>query len=85
MCRHSLEITHRNEQLYNILFRPKKINCLFPVTVRTKKGFEVGKKKKFALFIWSKMCVLCMFYDDWELGGPKNFRVGIFVNKNLLG
>ena len=20
-------------------------------------------------FFWSKMCVLCMFYVDWELGG----------------
>ena len=31
------------------------------------------------------MCVLCMFYVDWELGGRKNFRVGIYLNKNLLG
>ena len=31
------------------------------------------------------MCVLCMFYVDWELDGDKNFRVGIFLNKNLLG
>ena len=31
------------------------------------------------------MCVLCMFYVDWELGGDKNFGVGIFLNKNLLG
>ena len=34
------------------------------------------------------MCVLCMFYDDWELKnweGRKNLRVGIFLNKNLLG
>ena len=31
------------------------------------------------------MCVLCMFYVDLELGGRKNFRVGIFLNKNLLG
>ena len=23
----------------------------------------------FAFFFWSKMCVLCMFYVDWELGG----------------
>ena len=30
------------------------------------------------------MCFLCMFCIDWELGGQKNFRVGIFVNKNLL-
>ena len=39
----------------------------------------------FALFFWSKMCVLCMFYVDWELGGRKKLRVGIFLNKNLLG
>ena len=32
------------------------------------------------------MCVLGMIYVDWELGGErKNFRVGIFLNKNLLG
>ena len=29
------------------------------------------KKLFFALFFWSKMCVLCMFYVDWELGGRK--------------
>ena len=27
------------------------------------------------------MCVLCMFYVDWELGGRKK----LFLNKNLLG
>ena len=36
-----------------------------------------------------EMCVLCMFYVDWELGGQraeKNFRVGIFfLNKKFLG
>ena len=37
-----------------------------------KRGIKVGH-----LFL-SKMCVLCMFYADWELGGRKNFRVGIF-------
>ena len=26
-----------------------------------------------------------MFCIDWELGGRKNFRVGIFLNKDLLG
>ena len=28
-----------------------------------------AKKSCFALFFWSKMCVLCMFYVDWEFGG----------------
>ena len=27
------------------------------------------------------MCVLCIFYVE----GGKNFRVGIFLDKNLLG
>ena len=52
--------------------RPKKRNCLFPVMVR--KIYRVGrsvKEKNFALFFWPKMCVLCMFYVDWELGGQK--------------
>ena len=31
------------------------------------------------------MCVLYMFYVDWEMGGRKNFGVGIFLNKNLIG
>ena len=30
------------------------------------------------------MCVLCMFYVDWELGGQKKVRVGIFLSKNLI-
>ena len=30
-------------------------------------------KKKLIIF-WSKMCVLCMFYVDWELGGPKKLK-----------
>ena len=29
----------------------------------------IRKKIFFALFLWSKMCVLCMFYVDWELDG----------------
>ena len=39
----------------------------------------------FSLFFWSKMFVLCMFYVDLELGGLYIFRVGIFLNTNLLG
>ena len=31
------------------------------------------------------MCVSCMIYIDWELEGQKNFRVEVFLNKNLLG
>ena len=32
------------------------------------------------------MCVLCMFYvDNWSLEARKNLRVGIFLNKTLLG
>ena len=52
--------------------RPIKINCLFPVTVRKKNSLRVGSSvKTFFLhyFFWSKMCVLCMFYVDWELDG----------------
>ena len=48
----------------------KKRNCLFPVTV-WKKRVGGSVKKKFTLFFWSKMCVLCMFYVDWELGRRK--------------
>ena len=50
------------------VIRPKKRNCSFPVRVQKKN--RVGRSVKiffFALFFWSKMCVLCMFYDDWEL------------------
>ena len=36
-------------------------------------------------FFWSKMCVLCMFYVDWELGGRKKLQGKDFLNKNLLG
>ena len=42
---------------------------------------RVGRSVKFsffALFFWSKMCVLCMFYVDLKLGEFKKFRVGIF-------
>ena len=39
-------------------------NCLFPVKVRKNR---VDRSVNFL----SKMCVLCMFYVDWELGGQK--------------
>ena len=69
-----------------IIIITKKINCLFPVTVLKKN--RVGrsvKKKKFHYFFGQK----CVYYacftliGSWE--GGKNFRVGIFLNKNLLG
>ena len=44
--------------------RPKKINCLFPVTARKNRVGRSVKRIFFALFFWSKMCVLCMFYVD---------------------
>ena len=43
---------------------------------------RVGRSVKnfFCIIIFLvKMCVLCMFYVDWE--GGKNFRVGIFCIK----
>ena len=47
--------------------RPKKKNCLFCVTVRKNR---VGRSvKKFFFCI-----ILCMFYDDWELGGQKKLK-----------
>ena len=35
----------------------------------------------FGLLFCSKMCVICMFYVDWELEGQKNFRVGIYLSR----
>ena len=53
-------------------FRPKKINCLFPVTVRKKNKLgRLVKRFFFGLFFWSKMGVLCMFYVNLELAGQK--------------
>ena len=42
------------------------------------------KKYCFWTISFSKMCVLCMFLVDFELGGKKKIEVGIFLNKNLL-
>ena len=36
-----------------------------------KKTGQVGRYIFFSIFLWSKMCVLCMFYFDWESGGRK--------------
>ena len=37
---------------------------------------RVGRlvKKKLGIFFWSKMCVSCMFFVDWELGGRKKLK-----------
>ena len=51
--------------------RPKKkmfVSCNSPKKNRV--GRSV-KKNWGGLFFWSKMCVLCMFYVDWELGVQK--------------
>ena len=60
----------------------KKKYCLFPVTVR-KKG-EVGRQF-FSLFFGQKCVLYACFTLIWSWMGEKNFRVGIFLNKNLLG
>ena len=51
--------------------RLKKISCLFPVMVQKNRVGRSANTFFFALFFWSKMCVLCMFYVDWESGGRK--------------
>ena len=57
-----------------IVFKPHKAKkkILF-VSCNGPKKNRVGRsvKKLFALFFWSKMCVLCMFYVNLELGGWK--------------
>ena len=69
-----------------VLIRPKKRNCLFPVTVRKNR---VGRSVKiffFALLFFVKN--VCFMHVLLQLGvgrEEKNCRVGIFLNKNLLG
>ena len=59
---------------------------LFVISCNGLKKDRVGRSvKKNSLFFWSKMCVLCIFYIDWELGGQKKHRVMSYLNKNLLG
>ena len=62
--------------------RHNKRNCLFTVMVRKNR---VGRCVKEWTISFVKMCVLCMFtlIGSWE--GGKNFRVGIYLNKILLG
>ena len=66
--------------------RPKKINCLFPVTVWKKKSVGRSVKKFFLHYFFGQKSV---FYACFTLigswMGDKNIRVGIFLNKNLLG
>ena len=67
-------------------FRPKKINCLFPVTVRKKNRVGRSVKKTFLHHFFGQKCVFYAWFTligSWM--GDKNFRVGIFLNKNLLG
>ena len=49
-----------------------------PVSSNGPKKNRVGRSVKtfiFGQFFWSfKMCVLCMFYVDWELGGQKKLQ-----------
>ena len=67
------------------MLRPKKRNCLFPVTVcKNRVGRSV--KKIFLDYFFGQKCVFYACFTligIWE--GGKNFRVGIFLNKNLLG
>ena len=58
--------------------------CLFPVMVRKKNRVGGSVKKKIGQFFWSKVCVLCMFYVDWELGGKKKLSDKDFFGKKLL-
>ena len=58
--------------IYNKIDEAKK-KMLF-VSCNGLKKNRVGRSVKlifFALFFWSKLWVLCMFYVDWELGGQK--------------
>ena len=61
-----------------VLFRPKKINCLFPVMVRKKNRVGRSVKNILHYFFGQK----CVFYACFTLigswMGDKNFRVGIF-------
>ena len=67
------------------MMRPKKRNCLFPITVLKNRVGRSVRKKILHYFFGQK----CVFYacvtliGSWE--GGKNFRVGIVLNKNLLG
>ena len=55
---------------YTNLGLKKEIVCFLQQSKKNRVGRSVNFLF-FALFFWSKMCVLCMFYIDWELGGRK--------------
>ena len=81
----SPEIIEQNVLLSQSGKAKKKI---LPVSCNGQKKNRIGrsvKKNLFALFF----CQKCVFYACFTLigswGGRKNFRVGIFLNKNLLG
>ena len=45
--------------------------CFLLWSQKNRVGTRSVKRIFLALLFWSKMCVLWMFYVDWELGGPK--------------
>ena len=55
--------------------KAKKKYCLFPVSNGLKEN-RVGRSvnKCFCINFWSKMCVLCTFYVNWQLGGREKFK-----------
>ena len=67
------------------LVRTKKRNCLFPVTVRKNRVGRLVKSLFFHYFFGQKCVFYACFTLIGSLKGGKNFGVGIFLNKNLLG
>ena len=74
-----------NHEYIPCYFRPKK-KKLF-VSCNGLKKNRVGRlvKKKFIIFLVKNVLLMHIFtlIGSWE--GRKNFRVEIFLNKNLLG
>ena len=63
-----------------LLVRPKKRNCLFPVTVRKKRVGRSVKNKICIIFLVQNVFYACFtLIVSWE--GGKNFGVGIFLIK----
>ena len=74
-----MQSCEHNDKLHcNFYIRPKKRNCLFPVTVRKKNRVGRSVKKILHFFFGQK----CVFYACFTLigswMGDKNFRVGFF-------
>ena len=64
---------HLNQISFTFKSYQREARCLGQrkklfVSCNSLKRNRVGRS---ALCFWSKMCVLCMFYVDWELGGRK--------------